>query len=359
MKVALVHDDLVQWGGAERVLVAISEIFPNAPIYTSVVDDKNEILKQNFGSKKIITSFLQQIPGWRTLYKALLPLYPIAFEQFNFDEYDLVISQTTRFAKAIITKPHTRHICYCHTPARFLWNFSGQEVPKLLKPYLSFLRMYDRLSSSRVDFWIAGSRNAQQRIKKVYQKDSHIIYPFVEIERFSNIKPFDGGYLLIISRLNKYKKVDLVIRTIAKLGKPLKVVGLGPEHGNLQKLAFKVSDNGSMVEFLGQIKEDLLINLIAGCGALIVAGEEDFGLTPLEAQALGKPIVAYKSGGALETVIEGETGYFFDAQNIESLSRALQKLDKRGYNQKRCFAQASLFSKEKFKENFQDMINKL
>lgn len=359
MKVALVHDDLVQWGGAERVLVALAEIFPDAPIYTSIFDTRNEILKQKFASKQIITSFLQNIPGWKNLYRALLPLYPLAFEQFDFSQFDLVISQTTRFAKSIITKPDTKHICYCHTPPRFLWNFSGEKVSKLLQPYLSLLRLYDQISSNRVDVWVAGSKNAQERIGKIYQKNSKVIYPFIDLKRFSGIESFDGGYLLVISRLNQYKRVDLAIQAAEKLNKPLKIIGVGPELYNLQMLTGKANGIQSEVEFLGKVGEDVLLKVLAGCSALVIAGEEDFGLTSLEAQILGKPVIAYKKGGVLETVIDGETGFLFDKQDSDSLIEALQKLDKKGYNLKSCIAQASRFSKEKFTKDFKDIISSL
>lgn len=353
MKIALVHDDLVQWGGAERVLVALSEIFPEAPIYTSVFDRQNTLLNKNFSNKKIITSFIQKIPGWKVFYKALLPLYPLAFEQFDFTGFDLVISQTTRFAKSIITKPETKHICYCHTPPRFLWNFSGEKTPAILNKYFDFLRMYDQISSKRVDYWVAGSKNAQERITKVYDSPSTVIYPFVDLKRFANTETFDGGYLLIISRLNGYKRVDLAIRAAKLLKIPLKVVGTGPKMSDLQNIA------GLNVEFLGSADEETLTMLLAGCKALIVAAEEDFGLTSLEAQALGKPVIAYGVGGALETVIEGKTGYLFAQQSVDSLISALQKLMKNGYNKKSCFEQASRFNKEVFANNFKSFINSL
>lgn len=350
MKVALVHDDLVQWGGAERVLVTLSETFPDAPIYTSVYDRSNKTLKENFAGKKIITSFLQKTPGWKNLYKALLPLYPIAFEQFDFSGYDLVISQTTRFAKAIITKPGTTHICYCHTPPRFLYDFSGG-LEGLGR--LGLLREYDQVLSKRVDYWVAGSKNAQGRIKEVYRVDSKIIYPFVDLERFFGVETFDGGYLLVVSRLNAYKRVDLVVRAANKLNIPLKVIGVGPERGKLEKMA------GSNVQFLGGVDEETLKLVLAGCKALVVAGEEDFGLTPLEAQASGKVVIAYGKGGTLETIIDGETGYFFKEQNTDSLIEALQNLDKRGYNLKRCQTQAKQFSKEKFMREFRNLMHSL
>ncbi len=349
MKVALVHDDLVQWGGAERVLVALSEMYPDAPIYTSLFDKEHPLLKEKFHDKKIITSFIQKIPGWKYLYKPFLPLYPLAFEQFDFSEYDLVVSNTTRFAKSIITKPGTVHICYCHTPPRFLWGFSGQKVTGILKPYLNWLRRYDKESSTRPDFFIAGSKNAQQRIQDIYGRDSKVVYPFVELERFSSVKPFQGNYLLVIARLIPYKKVDLVIKAAKRLKLPLKIVGDGPQAEKLKALA------GPQVDFFPRLDEETLMYLLAGCKALVVAAEEDFGMGPLEAQVLGKPIIAFKKGGALETVIEGKTGYFFEEQNVDSLIEALKKLDELGYNEESCFAQAQAFSKTKFVQQFQDI----
>ncbi|MBI4040030.1 glycosyltransferase [Candidatus Daviesbacteria bacterium] len=353
LKIALVHDDLVQWGGAERVLATLAQIYPESLIYTSLFDSNSNLLRQNFDVGRIRTSFLQKIPGWKNFYKALLPLYPIAFEQFDFSNFDLVISQTTRFAKSVITKPSTKHICYCHTPPRFLWNFSGEVSNFWLSPYLSFLRVYDQVSSRRVDFWIAGSNNAKLRIKKIYRTDSKVIPPFVDLSRFRDVESFEGSYLLVISRLNWYKRVDIVLEAAKKLDLPLKVVGVGPELGNLQRRASK------KVEFLGHVGEDDLSTLIAGCWALVVAGEEDFGLTSLEAQALAKPVVAYRAGGTLETVIEGETGYFFDDQSAESLIRALGQLDKRGYNKKTCVQNAQRYSQEKFMEEFSALVNSL
>ncbi|MCL5783787.1 MAG: glycosyltransferase [Patescibacteria group bacterium] len=353
LKIALVHDDLVQWGGAERVLAVISEIFPQAPIYTSVYDGNNKLLKRYFSSKKIITSFIQKIPGWKSMYKALLPLYPLAFEQFDFSEYDLVISHATRFAKSVITKPQTKHVCYCPTPPRFLWNFSEEKINRLLQPYLGFLRIYDQIAASRVDVWIANSINVQKRIKKIYQADSVVIYPFVDLQRFIGVQSFDGGYLLVVSRLNTYKRIDLVIQAANTLQIPLKIVGKGPQKHELMKIA------GPTVEFLDMIDEEMLTLLLAGCKSLIVACEEDFGMAPLEAQALGKPVVAFKKGGVLETIIPGETGYFFNEQSVESLIPTLVHLDKKGYNKNRCLQQASTFSKEEFIIKFKGLIDSL
>lgn len=347
------HDDLVQWGGAERVLLGLCELFPEAPVYTSVFDRQNKILKDKFASRKIVTSFLQKIPAWRSFYKPLLPLYPIAFESFDFSGFDLVISQTTRFAKSIITKPGTKHICYCHTPPRFLWGFSGEKVNGLLKPYFNFLRNYDLVSSKRVDIWVAGSANAKERIRQMYQADSKVIYPFIDRERFTPEESFDGGYYLVISRLTGYKKIDLIIKAANKLKIPLKIVGSGPEEIKLRKIA------GPTIEFLGGVSDKTLNLLILGCKVLVIAAEEDFGLTPLEAQFAGKPVVAYKKGGALETVIPGETGIFFEEQSVSSLVEALTKLDKIGFDRIKCKVQAEKFSKENFLAEFQDLVRSI
>lgn len=350
MKVAIVHDDLVQWGGAERVLEGICKIYPEAPIFTSVFDRSNPELNRRFGSKKIVTSFLQKIPGWRFLYKALLPLYPIAFEQFNFDGYDLVISHTTRFANVVLTKPQTVHVCYCHTPTRFLWHFGGEFKYPFLGKYFRWLARYDQITSHRPDFYIAGSYNAQVRIKKIYGVDSVVVQPFVDLERFKNVEIFDGDYFLSIARLNKYKRVDLSIEACRKLGIPLKIVGIGPEMANLKRKARE-----SRIEFLGQISDELLVHLLAGCKALIVTGEEDFGLTPLEAQALGKPVIAFRGGGSLE-IVNVKTGVLFKEQTAASLIEAIKRLEHTKFNPVDSQKNASNFSEENFKTNFQRAV---
>lgn len=334
MRIAIVHDDLVQWGGAERVLLGLTEIYPDAPIYTSVYDQDNEMLRRLFGSKKIITSFIQKIPGWRSLYKVLLPFYGLAFEQFDFSGYDLVISHTTRFAKSIITKPETKHICYCHTPPRFLWHLSGEKDYGLGEILLSKLRIYDTIAARRVDCFIAGSENAKRRISKFYRVKSETVYPFVDLERFNNVESFDGGYFVVLGRPNKYKRFDLVKGVCKKLKVPLKVI-----HGG--------------------INDEMVIQILAGCKALIIAGIEDFGLTSLEAQALGKPVIAFKGGGALETVVPNKTGIFFDEQTKDSLQDAVLRLDSSKIDPKDCIENAANFNKEKFLKNFKATVDSL
>lgn len=330
MRIAIVHDDLVQWGGAERVLLGISQIYPDAPIFTSVYNKKNPLLAP-FASKKIITSFLQDIPGWKFLYKTLLPIYPIAFEQFDFSEFDLVISHTTRFAKSIITRPQTLHICYCHTPPRFLWRFSEEKNYGLGEILLSKLRIYDAVWARRPDYFLAGSKNAQRRIKKIYRRDSKVVYPFVDLKRFKDTESFDGGYYAIIGRPNRYKKFDLAINACSELSVPLKIVD-------------------------GNLSDQMVVRILSGCKALIIPGIEDFGLTSLEAQGLGKPVIAYSAGGVLETVIPGKTGLFFDYQSEDSLKKALVRLNSMNINPEDCRENAGKFSKENFIRNFKQTV---
>lgn len=355
MRVALVHDDLVQWGGAERILLGLCEIFPTAPIYTSLFNNKNILLTQQFKNKKIVTSFLQNIPGSLKMYKLLLPLYPLAFEQFDFSNFDLVISHTTRFAKSIITKPHTKHICFCHTPPRFLWHFSGINSFGPAEILLSKLRFYDQVSAHRVDYFLAGSENAKIRVKKIYKTDSKVIYPFIDLERFKNIESFDGGYYLVIGRLNWYKRVDMAVKACIDMGVLLKVVGDGPQFQAL----LKIEDRKNLVKLLGFVDEHVLVTLLAGCKALIIPGIEDFGLTSLEAQALGKPVIAFSSGGSLETVLDGKSGLLFSEQNVDSLKEAMQKLDVINIDPSVCKKNARNFSKEHFIENFRQIVASL
>lgn len=354
MKVAIVHDDLVQWGGLERILLGISKIFPEAPIYTIVADSSNKIIKEKFKDKKIVTSFLQKIPGWRLFYKPFFVLHPFFFEQFDFSSFDLVISLTTRFAKSVITKDSQIHLCYCYTPPRFLWRFPSDKTSPILEALFSKLRLYDQISAKRADHWITGSSSCAKRIEKIYKEKADIIPGFVDLDDYTKIKPWAGEYFLVISRLNEYKRVDLVIKAFSQLKDyQVKIVGTGPQ---LLKLVNLASPN---IEFLGEVSETLRLNLLAGCKALIVPGEEDFGLTPLEAQAMGKPVIAFGKGGVLETVKEGLTGIFFDKQTYQSLIQAIEKFAKSKISPKECLENAKKFSLEVFQNRFKKLFDRL
>ena len=353
MRIALVHDDLIQWGGAEKVLSEISNIFPEAPIYTAIADLKNPLINKHFKNKKIITSFLQKTPFMKELYKPLMPFYPIAFEQFDFTDYDLVISQTTRFAKSIITKPATKHICYIHTPPRFLWSFNGKKNPFSKNPIFNYLRRFDLISAKRVDNWISGSKNCQSRLKKIYQVDSKVLYPFVDTQNNNLSKSFEGGYYLLISRLNNYKNVMTAVDAFKINGQQLKIVGSGPM---LAKIKRESSEN---IKSLGKVSDELLESLLAGCKGLIITAEEDFGMTSIEAQSYGKGVIAYGAGGSLETVVPGKTGNFYPELSAASLNKAIEIFESLKINPEDCLENAKKFSKEKFRKMLLELVNNL
>ena len=351
MKVALVYDRVNKWGGAERVLLALHKLFPDAPLYTSVYNKKTAPWAKVFDVK---TSFLQNFPksSSHELYATLMPL---AFESFSFDEYDLVISVTSEAAKGIVTKPKTRHICYCLTPTRYLWSgyneyFKGSIFRLLTKPVVSYLRIWDKIAAQRPDLFIAISKEVQGRIKRYYGRESVVVYPPIDTA-FSALASSDKldarhSYFLIVSRLVPYKRVDIAIRVFNKLKLPLKIVGVGLEEKYLESIS------GSTIEFLGNLTDKELVEYYRGCRALIFPGIEDFGLTILEAQSFGKPVIVFKDGGALETVIEGKTGMFFSKHSVESLSQAINQFNNIKFDPKDCIENAQKYSFEEFKKNF-------
>lgn len=356
MKIAIVHDDLVQWGGLERVLWALSRTFPDAPIYTIVTDTGNKIIAEKFKGKLLINSFLQKIPGWRLFYKPLFLFHPFLFEQFDLSKFDVVVSLTTRFAKSVITKPPQIHLCYCFTPPRFLWKFPADKTPVILESLFTKLRLYDQITARRVDYFYAGSINIAKRIKKIYKRESKIIPGFVDLKDYANAKPWQGDYFLVISRLNEYKRVDLVVKAFSHShlkSYKLKIIGSGPQLGSL------VEGAGDNIEFLGEVSETLRLNLLAGAKALILPGEEDFGLTPLEAQAMGKPVIAFGKGGVLETVKENMTGIFFYEQTESSLVGAVGKFLNSNILAKDCLENSEKFSLEIFQKRFSDLAKDL
>lgn len=347
----------MQFGGAERLVLAMSKIWPSAPIYTACYNDA--VLPADFPKERLIPSFIQKIPFQKQFYRQLFFLHPVAFEQFNLNEYDLVISSTTRFAKSVVTQPKTFHICYCNTPPRFLWfPMLGSIYQSFLNPLLSYLRLQDYTAAQRVDQFVANSQNVAARIRKLYGRDSPVIYPFVDLTRFESarISPNhpNGKYYLIVSRLGGHKRVDIAIEAFNKLGWPLKIIGDGPEREKLQALA------RPNIQFLGNLSDEQVVEHYFNCKAFIYPQEEDFGITALEAQAVGKPVIAYRAGGALETVIEGETGFFFDKQTADSLTELLIKLEElkaiQKINSQDCQENAQRFSKERFVRELENLV---
>lgn len=361
MKIALVHDDIIQWGGAERLLATMHEIWPEAPIYTSIFDPP-DICRKQFLSSQIITSWMQHLPFKRRLTRQYFLLYPLAFEDFDFTEYDVVLSSSARFAHGVITKPQTLHIAYINSPPRMFWeprDYFEDEGPifrAFLAPFLNYLRLWDKVSSTRPDFIIANARTSQQRIKKYYRRDAEIIYPFVDIERFKDKEGKrwvgDENYFLIVSRLVRWKRIDIAIEACTNLKVPLKIIGSGPDYQNLKKLS------GPAVEFLGSLTDGEVVGYYKHCKAFVFPQEEDFGITPLEAMAAGKPVIAYEAGGALETIIEGQVGEFFYPQTGEALSRVIKNFIPRRYDKGVCQKQALRFSKERFKRELKSFVKR-
>lgn len=354
MKLALVYDRVNKFGGAERVLLALREIWPEAPLFTSVYHPQGAPWAENF---KVIPSFLQKFPSARTHHELYPFLMPLAFEKFNFDDFDVVISLTSEFAKGVITKPHTFHLCYCLTPTRYLWSsyseyFQSSIFRFFTQPIVSYLRAWDQIAAQRVDEYLAISENVKRRIKKYYGRDSTVIYPPVDTEFFQpGKKKKEEKYFLVVSRLVSYKRVDLAIRAFNQLGWPLKIIGDGFARRALERLAEK------NIEFLGQSLTDKeVLGYYQNCRALVFAGREDLGLVALEAQACGKPVVAFRGGGIPETIIEGKTGELFYPQTTESLRETVLKFDEKRYNPDICRQKAQRFDLRRFKKRFKKFV---
>jgi len=357
MNIALVHEWITNVAGAERVLLTLKEMFPKAPIFTSVFDSAKA---KPFLKHEIRTSFLQKWPLMKSKRELLIPLTPFAFEQFDLSKFDLVISSSTMAAKGIITKPDTVHISYCHTPPRYLWE--PQIDPRAkggafgwLKSITSHkMRIWDKVAADRVDHFVANSNYVSGRIQKYYGKSSTVIYPPVDIEKYQPKSEVDSeDYFLYVSRLVGYKKCDLVIDAFNELGWPLKIIGRGPEKENLIKKA------KSNIEFLGFLPDEKVIEYYQKAKAFVFASEEDFGIVPVEAMAAGRPVIAYRNGGQAEAIIEGVTGEFFDDQTKESLMKTLKSFNPLGYNSQVISNHAKNFSKEEFKKRLRNYLDQI
>lgn len=355
LKVALVYDRINKWGGAERILLLLHEMFPDAPIFTSVYNKKTAPWARKLNIK---TSFLQNIPLARRHHEFFAPFMPLAFEGFNFDPYDMVISLTSEAAKGIKTKKNTSHICICLTPTRYLWSeyetyFPNENIQTLLEPLIFLLRKWDKKAAKRPDKMIAISKNVQSRIKKYYKRDSEVLYPPLLLKGSTVVKSDKLSYFLVVSRLSKFsphKNIELAIRACNMLNLPLKVVGDG-DINHFKKIA------GKTVEIVGKVNDEKLSGYYKNCMALIFPGVEDFGLVMVEAQSFGKPVIAYKRGGALEIIKNGKTGMFFERQTVTSLVNTLKLFDKGGYNMKDCIANSKRFTKKEFVKRLKSIIS--
>jgi glycosyltransferase involved in cell wall biosynthesis len=323
MKIALIHDHLNQIGGAERVLLTLGDIFPDAPIYTLLYDARR--IADFFRDRDIRTSFIERLPGGRRHFQWFLPMMPTAFESFDLSAFDVVLSSSSALSKGVICHPHQLHISYCHTPTRYLWSDyheyleklpQGRIVRTVLPMYLTRLRMWDYQAAQRVDHFIANSQWVADRIARYYQRPSTVIYPPVDTGYF-HLGDHDGDYYLIVSRLRPYKKVDLAIQACNRLKLPLVIAGSGGDEARLRRMA------GPTITFRGRVPEHEKRDLLAGAIAFLHPQEEDFGITAVEAQAAGTPVIAFGRGGATETVRDEETGLFFHEQSWEALADAI------------------------------------
>ena len=352
MKVALVYDRVNKIGGAERVLKVLHEIWPKAPLYTALYNQETASWADSFNVKP---SFLQKIPGAKTRHQWLAWLAPLAFESFDFSDYQVVISVTSAEAKGIITLPGTIHICYCLTPTRYLW--SGKTIYEkdglkgwFLKTFGIGFRVWDFAAAQRPDLMVAISQTVKRRIGKYYRRPARVIYPPLETNLLKKEKGKDASFYLLVSRLVKYKRVDLAIKAFNQLGKKLIIVGQGEEERRLKALA------KSKIIFISQLTDKELVGYYQSCRALIFPSEEDFGLVSLEAQAMGRPVIGYIKGGAAETIIPGKTGLLFPKPTTASLIKAVRTFETKTWQEKDCRQQAKKFSKNKFKKSFKALV---
>ena len=354
-KIALVHDWMTNFAGAERVLLAFHEIWPNAPIFTSTYN--REKMKQ-FSNADVRVSFLQKWPLASKKHQLYLPLLPIAFESFDFKDFDIVVSSSHSCAKGIVVKPNTLHISFCHTPMRYAWDDSQNYVKesrfawpikKLIPSMMNYIRMWDRVSADRVDHFIANSNFVKQRIKKYYKADAEVIHPPVNASFYTPAQTI-SDYFLFVGRLISYKRVDHALAAFNELKLPLKIIGTGPEYAKLKSMA------KSNIEFLGSVSDSDVKQYLAHAKAFIFPAIEDFGIAPLEAMASGRPVIAFKGGGALDYVIEGITGTFYNKQHPLALADAVKRFDYTKYNPKVIRQHALKFDAPIFKKKIKEFV---
>ena len=363
MKIAIVHDYLTKLGGAENVLQVIHNIYPDAPIYTLLYDESGT-KKQFAEGYDIRPSRLQKLPKIiRNRSRLLLSKFPNAIEKLDLSEFDVVISSSNSFAHGVITQPKTLHITYCYSPMRYAWDWTHKYLDEnnigygligfYIRGLISRLRIWDFNASKRTDDWVAISKTVAKRINKYYRRDSIVIYPPADITELIKNEQKPSDYYLIVSRLTQYKNIDLAIKVFNELHLPLYIIGEGADQNRLEKLA------GKTIKFLGWQNDNSRNKYISNSKAFLFPGEDDFGLTPIEAMAAGRPVIAYNAGGATETVVSGKTGEFFnDFSNPKFLKDAVAKVERnyQNYNPAVCKEQAKKFSSEIFTKKFSDFV---
>ena len=355
MRVALIHDWLTGLRGGEKVLEVLCELYPDATLFTMVyIPDSTSLIIE---SHPIRTAFTQKLPAVKSLYRWYLPLYPWAVESLDLDGYDLVVSSSHCVAKGVLTPPDSTHICYCHTPMRYVWDrfgdYFGNGVTARLVygPVAHYLRKWDVASAARVDHFIANSKHVAERIQKYYRREADVIYPPVDTEVYVPAEEEPEDYYLIVSALVPYKRLELAIDAFNKRNEPLLIVGTGPQEAKLKARA------GANIRFLGGLSQQELRPIYQRCQALLLPGVEDFGIVPVEAQACGRPVVAFAEGGALESVRDGETGVFFSESSPEALSDAIDRVSSLRFNRNAVRSWALGFSRQRFKDSVKTYID--
>jgi len=366
-KVAIVHDFLIHYGGAEAVLEVLCEMFPKADIFTLLYDEQSvdNWKKTWLAGHRVQGSFLQKFPVFlKKRKKWLLPLMPTAGENFNLRDYDLVISSSSAFAKGVVLKPKTLHFCYLHAPMRYVWDYGkeyieeqvlGGKMKFLIRFLINYLRLWDRASAQRPDFMIANSYYTAKRIEKYYRRESKVIFPPVRVSDFK-VQKENQGYFLTVARLSPYKRIELLVEVFSKLNLPLVIVGDGEEREKLKKIIIEKKANN--IKMMGFVSRERLIDLYQNCRAFVFAADDDFGMVLVESMAAGKPVIALRAGGACEIVVEGETGEFFDEPVLEVAADAIRRFISREnlYSGEIIRKRAELFSREKFKEEFGKLL---
>jgi len=359
MRVAIVHEWFDTIAGSERCVESFHNIYSESELYALVdyLDEKEK--KELIGNKKIHTTFLQKLPFGKKLFRNLLPLFPLAVEQHDLREFDLILSSSHSVSKGLLRNQNQIHICYCHTPMRYAWDMYHDYTQELhfikrviAKYFLYKIRIWDIASLNRVDYFIANSKFIQQRIKKVYHRESTVIYPPVDVERFELCEEKED-YYVAFSRLVPYKKIDLIVQAFNENGLRLKVLGTGPEIDKLKALA------SSNIEILGYQNDTHVVKIIQRAKALVFAAIEDFGIVPVEAQACGTPVICLNQGGTAETVVDGVTGIYFEEQSVTSINSAIHRFKKSShyFNPKQIRDHASQFSKERFEKEIYAFIH--
>jgi glycosyltransferase involved in cell wall biosynthesis len=357
LRVAIVHDWLNQIGGAEGVLEALVELFPGATVYTSIYWPEG--MPAAYREWDIRTTWMDRLPGIHRHHQPYLLLYPPAFGGLELQGFDLVVSNKSAFCMGVRATPGTRHVCYCLTPTRFVWDFdtyvsreqAGGPARRLVRPFLGRLRRWERAAADRVGAFVAISGAVQARIRRFYQRESVIVYPPVDTARFAP-SPTGGhdGYFLIVSRLVPYKRIDLAVRAFTELGLPLWIAGSGRDRASLEAMA------GPSVRFLGRVPDEELGPLVGRCRAFVFPGLEDFGIAPVQAMAAGRPVVAFAGGGALDYVVEGVTGTFFHQQTPGALAEAVSRFDEGAFAPAAIRAHAAQFDTQVFKSKLMAVI---